>query len=141
LIEYTGEKAYNSNMKTLICQYCGKLFKPKNRNYAQKCCCKSCGTKLAIKLKRQPNLFQKGNSSWNKGLKGYNAHPRSKEWKDNIKKALKKRWDITGRKSSKNKLLRKAPKFKEWREKVFERDNYTCQQCGARSKIRRKRKK
>lgn len=26
--------------------------------------------------------------------------------------------------------LRKSSKYKEWREKVFQRDNYTCQKCG-----------
>ena len=121
-------------MKILICQYCGKEFSPKNRTYTQKCCCKSCGQKLAIKLGRKPKLFKKGNTSWNKGLKGFNAYSRPAEWKNNMKKSIKRRWDIKGRKSSKNQLLRKSPKFKEWREGVFERDNFTCQNCGARSK-------
>lgn len=30
--------------------------------------------------------------------------------------------------------LRKTEELKEWRQKVFERDNWTCQKCGARSK-------
>lgn len=29
-----------------------------------------------------------------------------------------------------NKQERGAPKYKEWRTSVFERDNYTCQHCG-----------
>lgn len=31
-----------------------------------------------------------------------------------------------------NKLLRASKDYDEWREKVFERDNYTCQICGKR---------
>lgn len=43
---------------------------------------------------------------------------------------------ITTRKSEKfpwektNKSARKTTEYKTWREKVFERDNYTCQSCG-----------
>lgn len=38
-----------------------------------------------------------------------------------------------GGKTKKEKLLRKRQEVVEWRVKVFERDNYTCQECGARS--------
>lgn len=32
-----------------------------------------------------------------------------------------------------NRKLRNSRNTKEWRQKVFERDNFTCQNCGARS--------
>lgn len=32
--------------------------------------------------------------------------------------------------SRKNDLIRKSKKYKEWRESVFERDDFTCQECG-----------
>jgi hypothetical protein len=31
-----------------------------------------------------------------------------------------------------NKRIRRSSKFLQWRKKVFERDNYTCQKCGKR---------
>jgi 5-methylcytosine-specific restriction endonuclease McrA len=34
--------------------------------------------------------------------------------------------------TSKNQLIRNSIKYKNWRDKVFERDNYTCQMCGKR---------
>ena len=35
-----------------------------------------------------------------------------------------------GGRTSKHEQIRKSLKYKLWREKVFERDNYTCQLCG-----------
>lgn len=38
-----------------------------------------------------------------------------------------------GGKTQKNKLLRTQAKYRYWRKKIFERDNWTCQKCNAKS--------
>lgn len=58
---------------------------------------------------RQAKLGKK--MPWNKGFKGA-KHP---NWKGGIT-PIKKR-------------LRSSKKWKEWRESIFKRDNYTCQEC------------
>lgn len=42
-------------------------------------------------------------------------------------------WNLgKGTKSSKNELTRKCKQARLWRKAVFERDDYTCQECGQR---------
>ena len=41
-----------------------------------------------------------------------------------------KHWNWKGGKSSEIKLLRDSNDYRIWRRAVFERDNYTCQECG-----------
>jgi len=61
--------------------------------------------KISESHKGKPSLPQQG---FRKGKLHYN-------WKDGA--------------TPKNKKIRQSPEFKEWREKVFERDNYTCWIC------------
>ena len=46
-----------------------------------------------------------------------------------------KHWNWKGGISEKNHLLRNTPKYKEWHDAVFRRDNWTCQKCGYKGKI------
>jgi 5-methylcytosine-specific restriction endonuclease McrA len=48
------------------------------------------------------NGFKKGQTAWNKGF---------------------------GNKTSEAKKIKNSLEYKKWREKVFERDNWTCQKC------------
>ena len=65
------------------------------------------------------NSFLKGSIPWNKDIK-------------RIDIAGKKHWNWRGGITPKILKLRRSFEYKQWRKKVFERDNYTCQSCGKR---------
>ncbi len=84
---------------------------------------------------RKPSAIKKGNNkfcsrncyfTWQRGKKKIVKKPHNKKgennpnWKGGIKPA--------------NDIIRASKKYQEWREKVFHRDNWTCQRCGKRSK-------
>jgi len=68
--------------------------------------------------------FKKNYDTWNKGVKTGNL---SKKHKEKISKAIIRFYDINGRIGKLNKLLRSRSMWKIWREAVFLRDNFTCQ--------------
>ena len=88
----------------------------------------------------------KERKAWNRGLK------MSKDYREKCKKnkgcivkggfwSGKKRQDISGKNchlwkggiTPSNQIIRTSLEYKLWRRAVFERDNYTCIWCGARS--------
>ena len=143
-------------MFEFTCRECGKIDtlkykafwyrKNKGTGKCQKCSKKHCGT------------FIKGVPSWNKGLKvsgmsgkkqsekqreiirrrNIEDNPAKKSWvKEKMRKAklglyneLSNAW--LGGRTPERKLLSQRPEYKDWRKKVFERDDYTCQECGKR---------
>lgn len=71
------------------------------------------GKKLSDETKLKISISHKGKRSKNKSLsKMGNRNP---NWKGGI--------------SPENKRLRMSARFREWRESVFKRDNFTCQIC------------
>ena len=73
---------------------------------------------------------------WNTGKKHTMEH--RKKQSDGIKNNLpntvfkkgQRPWNWNGGITKLNKLIRSLPEYKLWRISVFERDNFTCQECG-----------
>jgi hypothetical protein len=101
--------------------------------------------------KSQRDNYKNGRVPWNKGI------PMSDEAKKKLSEAKsgvpnphkgvypghwagKRRPEITGENhylwnggpDSEYEKIRKSPEMREWRRKVFERDDYICQSCGER---------
>lgn len=97
------------------------------------------------KLKTTPNSgqFKKGMIPWSKSQKGIHLSPETEfkkgmtPWnKGKQYKRDEQHWNWQGGVSAINKTERRnlmmRVEYKNWRTAVFERDNYTCIECGAR---------
>ena len=51
------------------------------------------------------------------------------EWSKLNPKTNKYHWNYKGGITPENRVIRNSEKYKIWRESVFERDSYTCQNC------------
>ena len=82
--------------------------------------CRTCFTKdLSYKEKIIGGWFKEGSIPWNKGLKGFMAGEKNANWKG-------------GKYTSERHKAMKQLEYIEWRKKIFERDDYTCRNCGER---------
>lgn len=119
-------------MVTRNCKKCIKEFQTKQSqidrgygNYCSRVC---------------HGLSQRGRTSWNKGgtswMKGKKWSPETLKKNSEAHKGVKSfLWK--GGVSEKNRTLRQnimaTTEYRQWRTAVFERDSYSCQECGARN--------
>ena len=112
------------------------------------------GRKMSAETREKMSLSKKGKPSWNKGKKWSKDHKEklsgvhlgkklSKETRDKISKVHLARREQShlwkGGISAANKTFRQnimgLVNYKYWRKQVFERDDFTCQDCGVRGVI------
>ncbi len=79
---------------------------------------------------------KKGNQAWNKGKKcpqiseGKKGFKHSKKSKKKISMTKTGEQRFTKFRSTERSRIMGSRKYKDWRSAVFERDKYTCQECG-----------
>lgn len=110
------------------CMVCNNNFYVKNCHADRKFCSRECYWKSVIGSKQSESTI-------NKRIKSRENYKHSEETKEKIGAAHRgnKNWSWRGGISKLRNRQFSQVKHKNWREKVFKRDNYTCQKCKARS--------
>lgn len=115
--------AKNGQIKN--CEHCGvEMYVKKCLLKRKRFCSRYClgkNTPLAkYGYMRNMTAWNKGKklhyNVWNKGLKGYRAGEDNNNWKGGITPLLDR--------------IRTCTEYKNWRMRVFQRDNFSCKECG-----------
>ena len=117
------------------CAICGKVFYVWLAHAERvKCCSRVCGYKLRRSFKGENNpawmggypscldcgvrLTQRNYKRCSRHRNSHNTGENNNRWKGGITPI--------------NLKFRSTPEYKQWRKSVFERDDYTCQECSSR---------
>lgn len=104
---------FRRNMVVNVCEICGKEYRiKKSHSHLRRTCSRKCGgilKSLEKSGKNHPHYWKI--CSWSLGEKNSN-------WKGGVTPI--------------NKKIRNSAEYIRWRNLVYERDNWTCQTCGAR---------
>lgn len=108
------------------CKFCGVMFSGKSfRRY-------NCDEHYRQK---RPEIEMERSRKISEAKIGTKRKPFSPVWIENLRKSAKRgeksyRWK--GGVTPEHDRIRKSAQYVEWRNKVFEKDNHTCQGCGKR---------
>ena len=145
-ISLLGEKnpAWKGGLTKKLCLYCGHSFYVEpHRKSSARFCSRKCSTSTTLNNKGKFNgkkfdclicgkRFYRPRSLIKNSITKYCS---SKCWgvalaNKYIDKTKHPRWE--GGKTPYLKMLRNSNSYKQWRDMVFKRDDYTCQICGKR---------
>lgn len=118
------------------CEICSKIIVIKNSGFdkpGRRFCSKSCTTVWRNKNIPQSESQRKKTAERNSRL--FKGVPKSDEHRLKMREANlgSKSHFWRGGLTDENRKMRNSTFYKNWRRKVWERDNYTCQECKARS--------
>lgn len=134
-----GNRITKERMEQNYCRTCGKIiYIHSYKRNKEKYCSHKCqpvwnkGRIYSTEEKQKLDItgLQKGRA-WNKGKKGISEETRKKTSLAHTGKINEKSSHWKGGLTLIDKRERGRIEIKLWRESVFKRDNYTCQNCGA----------
>ncbi len=142
--KYCSQKCRRNDPKT--CVICGTVFRPRGkvRKLSAQYCSKKCADipkkgiiPANIEQARANSPIQKGNTLA-KALRGKPRPPFSEEWLKNMGQAFRKttlnkgpnHWNWKGGITEENHKIRTSSEYMDWRMKVFQRDRFSCVECG-----------
>ncbi len=94
------------------------------------------GVPMTDELKKKSSIAHMGQPAWNKGTKGISGAPKPQSFKD----YRRQQWLGKNNPSWKDgaterkEKIKGTSKWRTWRIAIFERDSYTCKECGTRGK-------
>lgn len=138
-----GNQSWRGGKTGRVCQHCGKSFDTypsRTARFCSRACaaasqrgerrehpsrvirkCQNCGKQFETTQRRQ-GAFCSGScmGEYRRKTKKYRGQE-NPNWRGGV--------------TPENRAARTSIKYQEWREKVFERDNWTCRECGARREV------
>lgn len=116
------------------CPVCGKEFRAVKdfKTRKQVYCSKECWSKRAVKINICKYCGKEIVTSLKRDKQYCNTNCRNKDYVNTHKGTLSHFWK--GGKTEISKIRRTNADYRNWRNEVFSRDNFTCQHCGARAR-------
>lgn len=133
--KFCSRKCFKGGVQK-VCEACHKPFRVLRCHSDRRFCSVKCRAKLVHKPRTIPpqickqckkTFYRKGTRDRNKAKYCSQACYKDANKKDN-------HWNWKGGISDRDHLLRQTPEYKEWRNAVYKRDNWTCQLCRKKQK-------
>lgn len=124
----------NKNTTIYTCEICGKNFQSKNKDNANRFCSRDCYNTFH-KIKNKNRICPVCGKSF-EARTSDNKYCSQECYLKYLHSYYKgeKHWNWQGGISKENDR-HDSQEYKEWRKKVYEKDNYCCVKCGSKNKL------